>query len=234
MAITDSNGIVFLEETDPISPFHTTINALQQGTSDAFSTIKDGSDGEIILHYVASTAARGALATAYGPTASKPLYVYRGDATVGEELEVTEDGVTWNIIPKTTTWASYTPALTASVTNPVLGSGAGFLRDGRYTKVGKTVQGWFTVQFGATGMSVGSGTYSVSLPTAMAAADLTPNIGNAWIFLGGVWYPAIMIRQTATTVQFRTTGATPTVAHNVPGAWSSGNGIRGTFEYEAA
>lgn len=35
MATTDANGIVFLEETDPIAPFQTTINTLQQGTSDA-------------------------------------------------------------------------------------------------------------------------------------------------------------------------------------------------------
>lgn len=40
MATTDSNGIVFLEETDPISPFHTTINTLQQGTSDAISAAR--------------------------------------------------------------------------------------------------------------------------------------------------------------------------------------------------
>jgi len=39
MATTDSNGIVFLEETDPISPFHTTINTLQQATSDVVEAI---------------------------------------------------------------------------------------------------------------------------------------------------------------------------------------------------
>lgn len=35
MTTTNANGIVFLEETDPISPFHTLMNVLQQGTSDA-------------------------------------------------------------------------------------------------------------------------------------------------------------------------------------------------------
>ena len=39
MTTTDSNGIVFLEATDNISPFHTTINLLQQGTSDAFDGV---------------------------------------------------------------------------------------------------------------------------------------------------------------------------------------------------
>lgn len=39
MTTTDSNGIVFLEETDPISPFHTLINTLQAGTSTALDNI---------------------------------------------------------------------------------------------------------------------------------------------------------------------------------------------------
>lgn len=41
MSTTDSNGIVFLEESDPISPFHTLMNTLQQGTSDAITDLVD-------------------------------------------------------------------------------------------------------------------------------------------------------------------------------------------------
>jgi hypothetical protein len=37
MTTTDSNGILFLETTDPISPFQTLINALQTATSTALS-----------------------------------------------------------------------------------------------------------------------------------------------------------------------------------------------------
>lgn len=40
MTTTNANGIVFLEETDPISPFHTLINTLQQGTSNAISGLR--------------------------------------------------------------------------------------------------------------------------------------------------------------------------------------------------
>lgn len=40
MTTTDSNGIIFLEETDPISPFHTLMNTMQQGTSDAITNLK--------------------------------------------------------------------------------------------------------------------------------------------------------------------------------------------------
>lgn len=41
MTTTDANGIVFLEETDAVSPLHTLINGLQQGTSEAISLLQD-------------------------------------------------------------------------------------------------------------------------------------------------------------------------------------------------
>lgn len=40
MTTTDSKGIVFLEESDIISPFHTLINGLQTGTSNAVGDIQ--------------------------------------------------------------------------------------------------------------------------------------------------------------------------------------------------
>jgi hypothetical protein len=106
MATTDSNGIVFLEETDPISPFHTTINTLQQGTSDAITGIeedieglKEGDDGILVVHQVADVTERAALAATYSPTASKPLYVDRQDAPEGLNLERTSNGTTWRTVP---------------------------------------------------------------------------------------------------------------------------------------
>lgn len=42
MTTTNANGIIFLEESDNISPFHTLINTLQQGTSDALDSVKAG------------------------------------------------------------------------------------------------------------------------------------------------------------------------------------------------
>lgn len=40
MTTTDGNGIVFLEEDDNISPFHTLINGLQQATSNVVTGLK--------------------------------------------------------------------------------------------------------------------------------------------------------------------------------------------------
>lgn len=68
MTTTDANGIVFLEETDPISPFHTLMNTLQQGTSDAIDAINTASSdpdrGVFVLPgaNIDSTAPSGALA----------------------------------------------------------------------------------------------------------------------------------------------------------------------------
>lgn len=48
---------------------------------------------------VATVTERGTVATAIGPTATRPLFVYRADAAVGLEIEVTEDGTNWRTIP---------------------------------------------------------------------------------------------------------------------------------------
>ena len=44
----DSNGILYLEETDPITPFQTTINALQAATSGVIEPLLYNSD-DIVL-----------------------------------------------------------------------------------------------------------------------------------------------------------------------------------------
>jgi hypothetical protein len=119
MATTDSNGIVFLEETDPISPFHTTMNVLQQGTSDALTGLKDGSDEIIVIHRVANTTERATLAASYSPTSAKPLFVWRADATGGRELEYTNDGTNWFSAIKS-------PAVSARTTTNM---GPGFTTD---------------------------------------------------------------------------------------------------------
>lgn len=51
MATTDSNRIVFLEETDAMSPFQTTINTLQTATSTAITGLKTSIAVPIIKGY---------------------------------------------------------------------------------------------------------------------------------------------------------------------------------------
>lgn len=71
----------------------------------------------------------------------------------------------------------WTPALTATVTNPTQGTGTGRVLSGRYRYISPKVV-WFTCTylFGTTGRNAGSGNYRMSLPLP-ANANFTANTG---------------------------------------------------------
>jgi hypothetical protein len=70
-----------------------------------------------------------------------------------------------------TPWTIYTPTLFGSITNPNLGNGSIV---GRYVDIGATIIGEIRIIAGTTGFSRGSGTYSVSLPTAAVFENFQP------------------------------------------------------------
>lgn len=68
-------------------------------------------------------------------------------------------------------WTSYTPTLTATTTNPTLGTSG--TNSGRYMQIGKMVYFWLETYWGTTAGTAGSGTYQWSLPvTARSTSDL--------------------------------------------------------------
>ena len=69
------------------------------------------------------------------------------------------------------TWTTYTPAWTASTTNPAIGNGT---ITGRYQRVGKTVSFWAYINCGST-TTYGSGNYRLTIPVA-----------PAWTHIGGL------------------------------------------------
>lgn len=82
-------------------------------------------------------------------------------------------------------WTAFTPVLTASTSNPTLGSGS--VQVGHYAKIGKLIVAHWGVRFGTSGQAKGSGTYWVSgMPTGKgrgAAAGLTSDLvafGKLW------------------------------------------------------
>ena len=93
MTTTDANGIIRWESTDPVTPLESTLNAGMDSVSAAVTLVKRG-----LINYVANTSARNALAASYAPSATKPLYVHRGDATTGFNLEYTTNGTTWRTV----------------------------------------------------------------------------------------------------------------------------------------
>jgi hypothetical protein len=70
-----------------------------------------------------------------------------------------------------TPWTIYTPVLTASTTNPVIGNGS---ITGRYVNIGATIIGEIRVIAGTVGFSRGLGAYSISLPTTAVFENFQP------------------------------------------------------------
>jgi hypothetical protein len=70
-----------------------------------------------------------------------------------------------------TPWTIYTPVLTASTTNPVIGNGS---ITGRYVSIGATIIGEIRIIAGTSGFSRGLGAYSVSLPTLAVFENFQP------------------------------------------------------------
>src|SRR5688572_17632849 len=81
---------------------------------------------------------------------------------------------------------SYTPALTASTTNPTLGTGSG--QQGRYYRdpITGLVWGQARIAFGTSGTNAGSGTYRISLPTAVDNLSGSGVSGNADVMGFGI------------------------------------------------
>jgi hypothetical protein len=68
-------------------------------------------------------------------------------------------------------WTIYTPVLTGSVTNPVIGNGS---ITGRYMNVGATIFGEIRIIAGTSGFSRGSGIYKISLPATGVFENFQP------------------------------------------------------------
>lgn len=77
MATLDENGILFYEETDPISPFHTFLNTGQQATANALAD-------NLRIFSVADVAERDSLALERVPSVATPLVIYRRDVGTTE------------------------------------------------------------------------------------------------------------------------------------------------------
>lgn len=75
-------------------------------------------------------------------------------------------------------WTPYTPSLTASTTNPTLGSGS--VRNGAWTREGRKVTVNGNIVFGSSGAGAGSGTYRVSVPVTAKTLTGGYHMGSAF------------------------------------------------------
>lgn len=135
---------------------------------------------------------------------------------------------------------TYVPTLTASTTNPTLGSGS--TQSGWWKRIDNMVRGGAFVRFGTSGVAVGSGTYFVSLPFP---ADSTFMLGSDSNGLGSV-VGAVMLRDNSvptgdvgscqinaalTGVIMRVGGGL--VANGSPWVWAASDALVVEFAYQA-
>lgn len=154
---------------------------------------------------VANTTARAAVITAMASagvsvSTSNPVFVYRADARPDSAIEVTTDGTTWKTIVIGTGLQTFTPALTASGTNPTMGTGA--TAAGEYEQFGDYVIGTGEIAAGSSGFSAGAGSYRVNLPIAAAStASVAGRVMGEGIFIDatGNFYHLLLAASTSTT-----------------------------------
>lgn len=130
-------------------------------------------------------------------------------------------------------WETWTPTLTASVTNPTLGTGA--VQAGRYGRIQKTVYGHAVIAFGTAGVAAGSGFYFLNLP--VTAQNAVATIGSGWILdtstslVRHVILYSDTVNRAAMWIDNSTNFA---VSATNPWTWAASDQIRVDFEYEAA
>lgn len=128
---------------------------------------------------------------------------------------------------------TYTPSLTASTTNPNLGTGGG--QNGRYTLFGGnwcTVRG--TIAYGTSGTNAGSGQYFIAIPFQINS-NITGGVatnGSGVIRCAGTLYPVVWYGAVNATTLSGLIPAGNLVASAQPGAWTANDYLSFTLTYE--
>lgn len=134
---------------------------------------------------------------------------------------------------------AYTPVLTASVTNPTLGTGSSSV--GRYSVIGKRVFFSAEIILG-TGATAGSGFYTFSLPVAARTGtpwQIVPVEGldsSTGRYVAGIGEIA-SAGNSLTRIRFGDSGTTATstsFGNATPWVWADADMIRVSGSYESA
>ncbi|MEV6526895.1 hypothetical protein AB0M43_33685 [Longispora sp. NPDC051575] len=125
------------------------------------------------------------------------------------------------------TWKPFTPTLTATPTSPNLGAGASLT--GRYRMAGSLLTAEYTIVWGSSGISVGSGIYRLSLPRPPAFG--VKALGVLWVS-----HPSTLAQQ-AGVCRIVGTGLEmialdKVLSHALPWTWAAGDQIGAAITYE--
>jgi hypothetical protein len=126
-------------------------------------------------------------------------------------------------------WTAYTPVLTATTTNPVLGTGGTIV--GKWKRIGKTVLFRIEITFGSAGVNAGNGTYTITLPTNATRTNLP--VGLAFLRPAAGFNVNAAVTSAVGSIQLAS-DAGAVVTHAVPWAWAANYQINIEGAYEAA
>jgi hypothetical protein len=158
-----------------------------------------------------------------------------GSGSPTERMRIDSAGLITGTGTSLGAWTSYTPTLTASTTNPNLGSTGS--TTGAYCRIGKLVVFRVRISFGGTGVNAGSGYYRVALPVTGASVTGNPGNGSAWMYDASAGARHIGVPAIETSVlEIIINGASgfPAVQHNSPWTWAADDTITICGIYEAA
>lgn len=127
-------------------------------------------------------------------------------------------------------YATYTPSLTASSSNPTLGSGSS--QSGLWIQIGELGIVHFRIDFGSSGTAAGSGNYRVSLPFTIGASMPGSSAGTAVCFDSSASdsFPLVAVPVAGNTfVEFFISSSLTagSVTNAAPFAWAASDFIAG-------
>lgn len=140
-------------------------------------------------------------------------------------------GSAWSTIgPILGAGTAWTPALTASVSNPTLGTGSS--TTGVYFRLGRLVIAYGRVLFGTSGAAAGSGTYQLSMPVTGTGPSTIPLGAVACTAAGAARGLGWVKAASSTLMNF--SGLAGGNASTAADGWTNNDAIGFIFVYEAA
>ncbi len=137
----------------------------------------------------------------------------------------------------TTRWLSYTPALYASTTDPILGSSP--IQTGRYMIIDRMCIAQAQIAFGSSGANAGSGDYRPGLPVNAGGetANHTRYMGSGFAYdATGSTYPlaVAVVYNIAADRVWTMYYANAAVTHAAPVGWTTNDTFGITISYEVS
>ena len=178
------------------------------------------------------------------PTGSEGRLIYETDT----DKVMVYNGTDWREVYSDGGFTTATTTLTASVTDPTLGTGS--FSGVRYQKIGRRVVGNMMIRFGSSGAAAGSGFYVPGLPVSpvnyttlfgvphfighgMMKDNSTGAVMGAALQIGTSGIVTIVCMAQNPTDGTNRVGST--VTNTVPWTWAADDVVfNGTFSYEAA